>query len=87
MDITNFTKQQGEFLKAENVKENAAKKLENKKLDMIVMNTLKDNGAGFAVDTNKISILDKRNNFESFELKSKNEVALDILNYLKKSIS
>ena len=77
----------GFALETENVKENAAKKLENKKLDMIVMNTLKDNGAGFAVDTNKISILDKRNNFESFELKSKNEVALDILNYLKKSIS
>ena len=77
----------GFALETENVEENAAKKLEAKQLDMIVMNTLKDIGAGFGVDTNKISILDRRNNFESFELKSKNEVALDILNYLKNYIS
>jgi phosphopantothenoylcysteine decarboxylase/phosphopantothenate--cysteine ligase len=50
---------------------------------MIVMNTMKDIGAGFGVDTNKISILDNCNNFETFELKSKSEVAKDILMYLK----
>ncbi len=77
----------GFALETENVKENATKKLDAKQLDMIVMNTLKDIGAGFGVDTNKISILDKRNNFESFELKSKNEVATDILTYLKNYIS
>ncbi len=73
----------GFALETENLKENATKKLQAKNLDIIVMNTLKDIGAGFGVDTNKISILDKRNNSESFELKSKNEVALDILTYLK----
>ena len=47
------------------------------------MNTLADEGAGFGHDTNKISILDDHNNFKSFELKSKKEVANDIIDYLK----
>jgi phosphopantothenoylcysteine decarboxylase/phosphopantothenate--cysteine ligase len=49
---------------------------------MIVMNTLEDKGAGFSGDTNKISILDNHNKFTSFELKSKAEVAKDIVEYL-----
>ena len=73
----------GFALETENLRENAEKKLKAKHMDIIVMNTLKDNGAGFGVDTNKISILDKRNNFKAFELKSKSEVAIDILTYLK----
>jgi len=73
----------GFALETENLKENATKKLDAKNLNFIVMNSLKDSGAGFGVDTNKISILDNRNNFESFELKSKEAVAKDILNYLK----
>lgn len=73
----------GFALETENLKENATKKLKNKNLNIIVMNTLKDNGAGFGVDTNKISILDNYNNFETFELKSKEDVAKDILRYLK----
>tara|TARA_R110002072_G_scaffold301400_1_gene481021 strand:- start:20599 stop:21798 length:1200 start_codon:yes stop_codon:yes gene_type:complete len=73
----------GFALETENLKENATKKLDAKNLNFIVMNSLKDSGAGFGVDTNKISILDNRNNFEYFELKSKEAVAKDILNYLK----
>lgn len=73
----------GFALETEKLKENATKKLKNKNLNIIVMNTLKDNGAGFGVDTNKISILDNYNNFETFELKSKDDVAKDILSYLK----
>jgi len=73
----------GFALETENLEENATKKLNSKNLNIIVMNTLKDNGAGFGVDTNKISILDNYNNFKTFELKSKNEVAKDILTYLK----
>lgn len=73
----------GFALETENLKENATQKLKNKNLNIIVMNTLKDNGAGFGVDTNKISILDNYNNFETFELKSKEDVAKDILRYLK----
>lgn len=74
----------GFALETENLKENATKKLKAKNLNMIVMNSLKDQGAGFGVDTNKISILDNRNNFMTFELKSKEAVATDILDYLKK---
>ena len=50
------------------------------------MNTLSDEGAGFGHDTNKISILDDHNNLKSFELKTKNQVAIDIIEYLKKYI-
>jgi phosphopantothenoylcysteine decarboxylase/phosphopantothenate--cysteine ligase len=62
--------------------ENSKDKLKRKNLNLIVMNTLEDKGAGFAGDTNKISILDNHNNFTSFELKSKSEVATDIVEYM-----
>lgn len=61
---------------------NAAGKLQRKNLDFIVLNSLNDAGAGFGHNTNKVSILDKYNNIERFELKSKQEVAQDILNKL-----
>ena len=77
----------GFALETNDLKNNATKKLEKKNLNMIVMNSLADSGAGFGVDTNKISILDNRNNFETFELKSKAEVAKDILLFLKNYIS
>jgi phosphopantothenoylcysteine decarboxylase/phosphopantothenate--cysteine ligase len=72
----------GFALETNDVFANAKSKLERKNLDMIVMNTLEDTGAGFSVDTNKISILDNHNKFTSFELKSKAEVAKDIVEYL-----
>jgi phosphopantothenoylcysteine decarboxylase / phosphopantothenate---cysteine ligase len=59
--------------------ENAKKKIINKNLDFIVLNSLNDEGAGFGKDTNKITIIDKNNNQESFELKTKREVASDIV--------
>ena len=46
------------------------------------MNNLSDLGAGFTYDTNKISLLDNHNNLTNFELKSKSEVAKDIVEYL-----
>lgn len=73
----------GFALETNNLRENAQKKLEKKNLNFIVMNTLADKGAGFGHDTNKISILDDHNNLRSFELKSKKEVAKDIVDYLK----
>ncbi len=57
---------------------NAQGKLKRKNLDMIVLNSLQDKGAGFATSTNKITIIDKLNNVKAFELKSKTEVAKDI---------
>jgi phosphopantothenoylcysteine decarboxylase/phosphopantothenate--cysteine ligase len=47
-----------------------------------VINSLKDEGAGFETDTNKITILDKNNNINKFELKSKTEVSADIVEKL-----
>ena len=72
----------GFALETENEKGNARKKISKKNLDFIVLNSLRDEGAGFAYDTNKISIIDADNNVSDFELKSKAEVALDILNKL-----
>ena len=58
---------------------NAFAKLQRKNLDFIVLNSMNDKGAGFGVDTNKITMIDKNNNQAFFELKSKAEVACDIV--------
>lgn len=57
---------------------NAVDKLHRKNLDFIVLNSMRDTGAGFASDSNKVTIIDKNDNREVFELKSKGEVAKDI---------
>ncbi len=65
--------------------ENARKKLKKKNLDLIILNSLKDKGAGFAHDTNKITILSAKNNkISNFKLKSKKKVAGDILDEVVK---
>jgi phosphopantothenoylcysteine decarboxylase/phosphopantothenate--cysteine ligase len=61
---------------------NAQNKLRRKNFDFIVLNSLNDKGAGFGVDTNKITIIDTDNNIRYFELKSKREVADDIIEKL-----
>jgi len=58
---------------------NAYEKLKRKNLDLIVLNSLNDRGAGFGFDTNKITLIGKNNNPTFFELKSKAEVAADIV--------
>ncbi|WP_026837935.1 bifunctional phosphopantothenoylcysteine decarboxylase/phosphopantothenate--cysteine ligase CoaBC [Gillisia sp. JM1] len=68
----------GFALETNNEVENAKSKLERKNLDFIVLNSLQDTGAGFAKDTNKISIISKTE-IKNFQLKSKSEVAQDIL--------
>src|SRR5690554_1269565 len=72
----------GFALETNDALENAAKKLKKKHLDLIVVNTLEDIGAGFGYDTNKITLLDVNNKTTKFELKSKKEVANNILDYL-----
>ena len=69
----------GFALETENELENAKEKLINKNLDMIVLNSLNDKGAGFGYDSNKITIIEKDNKIEEFELKHKREVAKDII--------
>ncbi len=61
---------------------NARKKLETKQLDYIVLNSLNDSGAGFAHDTNKITVIDREGLERHFELKSKQEVAQDLLDLI-----
>lgn len=73
----------GFALETENEIENAKKKLNKKNLDFIVLNSLNDAGAGFGSNTNKITIIDKNEQIQSFELKSKTEVAKDIFNILR----
>jgi phosphopantothenoylcysteine decarboxylase/phosphopantothenate--cysteine ligase len=73
----------GFALETENERVNALGKLEKKNLDLIVLNSLNDSGAGFAHNTNKIAIFDKNNKSKDFELTSKKVVAENILDYLK----
>lgn len=73
----------GFALETDNEEENANKKLIKKNLDAIVLNSLQDKGAGFQLDTNKISIISKNKEKTEFPLKSKTEVATDILNFIK----
>ena len=69
----------GFALETNNEKEHAREKLVKKNADMIVLNSLNDKGAGFAHDTNKITIFRKKGKEIPFDLKSKEEVAKDIV--------
>jgi phosphopantothenoylcysteine decarboxylase/phosphopantothenate--cysteine ligase len=69
----------GFALETEHEQENALKKLESKNFDLIVLNSLKDAGAGFGHDTNKITLIDSNRTIRSFDLKSKKEAARDIV--------
>lgn len=79
-------KRQGQFtlgfaLETDNEHTNAQGKLIRKNLDAIVLNSLRDPGAGFATDTNKITIIDRQSS-TAYDLKTKREVARDIANYV-----
>ena len=66
---------------------NAIKKLKSKTVDLIVLNSLNDEGAGFGGTTNKITLIDKNLVQTEFPLKSKADVAIDIMNELLKQIN
>ena len=74
----------GFALETENEIENAKEKLKRKNLDAIVLNSLNDQGAGFGGNTNKISFIDTNLDIQTFELKTKADVAKDILNEIVK---
>jgi len=69
----------GFALETENELQNAQDKLRRKNLDYIVLNSMQDKGAGFAGDTNKVTVIDRKGEIQQFELKSKKEVADDIV--------
>ncbi len=73
----------GFALETENELDNAKKKLKDKNLDAIILNSLKEKGAGFGTDTNKITIIPQNNKIISFELKHKLKVAEDIMDFIE----
>ncbi len=77
----------GFALETNNEVENAKSKLKRKNLDLIVLNSLQDKGAGFKLDTNKVTLIDKDENISTFKLKSKTEVATDIINTIITAIN
>jgi phosphopantothenoylcysteine decarboxylase/phosphopantothenate--cysteine ligase len=66
---------------------NATKKLHAKNLDFIVLNSMKTKGAGFGHNTNKISIINRNGTQTDYQLKSKQEVALDIVNNIMELVN
>jgi phosphopantothenoylcysteine decarboxylase/phosphopantothenate--cysteine ligase len=74
----------GFALETNNSKEYALSKLKDKNLDIVVMNSMENEGTTFQSDWNKITILDKEDRMEEFDKKPKSLVALDILNYIEK---
>lgn len=70
----------GFALETDNEQTNATGKMQRKNLDMIVLNSLRDKGAGFGTDTNKITVFKRNGNHTEYPLKSKSAVASDILN-------
>ena len=75
----------GFALETEHERKNAMLKLQAKKLDYIVLNSLNDPGAGFGITTNKVTIFDKQGIIHEGTLKDKHEVALDIINAITRS--
>ncbi|WP_223033248.1 bifunctional phosphopantothenoylcysteine decarboxylase/phosphopantothenate--cysteine ligase CoaBC [Hanstruepera marina] len=76
----------GFALETNNELENAKAKLKKKNLDLIVLNSLNDKGAGFKTETNKVTFIDKANTVTEYNLKPKNEVAIDLLNEIIKQL-
>jgi phosphopantothenoylcysteine decarboxylase/phosphopantothenate--cysteine ligase len=74
----------GFALETQNEIENAKLKIQKKNLDLIILNSLNDKGAGFGGDTNKVTFIDKEHHIEEFSLKTKKEVAQDIVNKIIK---
>ena len=77
----------GFALETENAEQNAMEKLKKKNLDMIVLNSLNEPGAGFEHDTNKVTIFSSDNKKLEYQLKSKTEVAKDIINEIASRVS
>jgi len=69
----------GFALETDNELESARRKLEKKNLDLIVLNSMQDRGAGFGTDTNQVTMIDRKGNADKFELKPKEQVAVDLV--------
>jgi len=76
----------GFALETENETQNALKKLQDKNLDLIVLNSLKDKGAGFEHETNKVTLLARNGKKMQIPLKPKSEIAQDIVTYIEEHL-
>ena len=76
----------GFALETDNEFENARRKLEKKNQDLVVLNSMKDRGAGFGTDTNRVTIIDRMGTAEKFELKPKAQVADDLVQRVIKMV-
>lgn len=76
----------GFALETDNETVNAEEKLRRKNLDMIVLNSMRDKGAGFGVDTNKVTIITRNNGNVDVPLKPKTQVAADIIDEIVKTL-
>lgn len=76
----------GFALETQNEVENAKKKLHKKNLDLIVLNSLRDQGAGFKTKTNKVTLINKAEQLVPFSVKPKSEVAANIIDYIIKQL-
>ena len=76
----------GFALETENELENAKSKLKKKNLDLIVLNSLNDEGVAFGADTNKVTLIDSSNKIHPFGVKDKKDVAKDIIQYISEHI-
>jgi phosphopantothenoylcysteine decarboxylase/phosphopantothenate--cysteine ligase len=74
----------GFALESDNELQNAEKKLKQKNLDLVILNSMRDEGAGFKVDTNRITVLSRPGSVTTFDLKPKQEVANDIVSEIEK---
>ena len=77
----------GFALETDNEEANAQSKLERKNLDLIVLNSLRDAGAGFQHDTNKVLVLGKDNKKVNFELQSKESLARKLMDLIAKEVN
>jgi len=77
----------GFALETNNEIENARKKVVKKNLDLLILNSLNDKGAGFGFDTNKVTFVKPNNKLTNFELKQKSEMAIDILNQIEQDLN
>ena len=77
----------GFALETNNEIPNALSKLHKKNLDLIVLNSLQDSGAGFQHATNQVSLIDRQEHIQAFELKDKSDVAKDIVNRIEELLS
>lgn len=77
----------GFALETDNEIENAKGKVKKKNLNLLILNSLNDKGAGFGHDTNKVTFVKPNNNLTNFELKSKLDMAKDIINQIEKDIN